>query len=77
MLKLVKKGRVGENSAVGNSINSNELESQVVNGESWCVKYTPANIKDLAMHHSKIKAIRDWLVPVVDLPGKYLVFFDV
>lgn len=72
MLKLVKKGRSGEAGVIGKSIN--DEPDPPIDSKSWCVKHSPKIVKEMAMHHSKIKAIRDWLTPVVEPPGKIHIY---
>lgn len=67
MLKLLKKEKGNEGIKPGSSIND-ESESLKNTDISWCTKYSPNSIKDLAIHHSKTKAIREWLTPILEDP---------
>jgi hypothetical protein len=43
--------------------NYNEIQGQSQGqGDLWLQLYKPTTAKELAMHHSRVKTIRDWII---------------
>jgi hypothetical protein len=59
MIKL-NRGR-GKESKVGDRLLSSSNKQHGEQGGLWTEKYCPKKITELACHHSKVKAIMQWL----------------